>query len=106
AALAGTPAKNVVVDLEGAGHIGPAALGVYLRVWKGVRDRDGGMVLCNVSRGDRDMLCATRLTSVWAVCPTREEGVAAVKGGIVGPPPAPDFGGLVSPGRGRRNQLG
>src|SRR5690348_11248157 len=39
--LGGTPAKNVVVDLRRAGPFGPAALSLYLGLWKGVRDRDG-----------------------------------------------------------------
>jgi anti-anti-sigma factor len=80
AAINGNPAKNVVVDLQGADHIGPAVLRLYLQVWKGVRDRDGRMVLCNVSHEDRDMLCATHLNSVWTVYPTREKALEGVKG--------------------------
>ena len=79
-ALDDTPAKNVVVDLRKAGRFGPAALHLYLRLWKGVRDRDGRMALCNVSHGDRELLSATSLDSMWPVCPTRDMALETVKG--------------------------
>jgi anti-anti-sigma regulatory factor len=79
-ALTATPAKNVVVDLRRAGGFGPFTLGVYLRLWKSVRDRDGRMALCNVSHSDRELLSATSLDSEWTVCPTRDMALEAVKG--------------------------
>jgi anti-anti-sigma factor len=74
-------AKNVVVDLRGAEGFGPAALGLFLRLWKGVRDREGRMVLCNASRGTTGLLRATSLDCVWPLCPTREAALAAVASG-------------------------
>jgi anti-anti-sigma factor len=79
-ALGGTPTKHVVVDLRRAGPFGAAALGLYLGLWKGVRDRDGRMALCNASRDDRVLLCATSLNCMWPVCPTREKALEAVEG--------------------------
>jgi hypothetical protein len=76
----GTSAKNVVVDLRRAGPFGPAALSLYLGLWKGVRDREGWMALCNASRDDRVLLCATSLNCMWPVYPTREKALEAVEG--------------------------
>jgi anti-anti-sigma factor len=71
-------AKNVVVDLRGADSFGSAALGLFLSLWKGVRDRDRRMALCNVSLRDAGMLRTTSLDTVWPIWPTREKALKAI----------------------------
>ncbi len=72
-------AHNIVVDLHRARNFGGTALGLFLRLWKKARDRDGRMVLCNVSRDASGMLHATGLDCVWPIHPTREKALEAVK---------------------------
>jgi anti-anti-sigma factor len=73
------PVKNVVVDFQMADCFGTMALNLFLRLWKNVRDRDGQMVLCNLSHHTAEMLYATNLDSMWTICPTRAEALEVVK---------------------------
>ena len=73
------PAKHVVVDLRRTGYFGTSALGLLLRLWKRVRNRQGGMAFFNVSTAALDVLRITQLDQVWPVCPSREEALRAVE---------------------------
>jgi anti-anti-sigma factor len=71
--------KHVVVDFGNTDLFGSTALGLFLRLWRTVRSRDGRMVFCNVSPHEKEILAVTRLGDIWAVYPSREEAVAAIK---------------------------
>jgi anti-anti-sigma factor len=87
--LSDTKAKNLIVDLQWSEGFGGAALGLFLRLWKGVRDRDGQTVLCNVASDATGMMHATSLDSLWPILPTKEKALEAVasKAPIGGLPP-------------------
>jgi stage II sporulation protein AA (anti-sigma F factor antagonist) len=73
-------ARNVIVDFGNTDLFGSTALGLFLRLWKSVRNHNGRMVLCNVSPHEKEILAVTRLGDIWAVYPCREDAVAAMKG--------------------------
>ncbi len=74
-----TQARNVVVDLRRAERFGCTALSLFLGLWKAVRDRDGRMVLCNVSPDAAAVLRATGLDQVWPIVPTKQNALAAMR---------------------------
>jgi anti-anti-sigma factor len=74
-------ARSVVLDFRNIEYYGSTALGFFVTLWKRVRERGGRMALCNVSEGERMILEATRLDTVWPICATIDEAMKSVAGG-------------------------
>ena len=76
--LAAAHAKNVVLDLGQIDYFGSTALGFFVRLWNRASQQGGQMALCGVSRQEREVLQRTRLDTVWSICDTRDEALAAI----------------------------
>lgn len=70
--------QNVVIDFRNTDYFGSSALGLFLRLWKRVQERDGQMALCNLSEHEVDVLKITRLTEFWHICDSLDDAIAAV----------------------------
>jgi anti-anti-sigma factor len=76
--LTADPVKHVVLDFFRTDYYGSTALGLFLKLWKRVRDRQGGMAFCNVSEHERKILRVTKLDRLWPICTSRSEALQAL----------------------------
>lgn len=65
----------VLLDLAQADFIGSTFLGILVRAWKRLRDRQGRLALCHVNEVCGDVLHASKLDTIWEVFPTREDAI-------------------------------
>ena len=72
--------NNVVIDFRNTDYFGSTSLGVFLSVWKRVRQREGRMAFCNLSEHEKEILTVTKLDNLWSICATREEAMKTVSG--------------------------
>ena len=70
--------KNVVIDFSKTDYFGSTALGVFLKLWKRVRQRDGHMAFCGLSEHEREILAVTKLDRLWSICDSKESALKAV----------------------------
>ncbi len=78
-AASGLSPPALLLDLSNTRFIGSRFIGLLVRAWKRVQDREGRMGLCCVPPFCRDALITTRLyDTLWAAYETREEGIAAM----------------------------
>jgi anti-sigma B factor antagonist len=77
-AVATADPPALVVDLSHARFIGSSFLGVLIRAWKRLRDRDGRMALCCVPANCGEVLRVSRLDSVWSIHSTRDDALREV----------------------------
>ncbi|HEV3021306.1 MAG TPA: STAS domain-containing protein, partial [Pirellulales bacterium] len=77
-AVATAEPPALVVDLSRTRFIGSSFLGVLIRAWKRLRDRDGRMALCCVPANCTEVLRVSKLDSVWSIYPTRDDAVREV----------------------------
>lgn len=76
----GDEPPRLVLDLSDTTFIGSHFIGVLVRAWKRVRDRDGTMALCSVQPFCQEALENTRLlNTLWATYSTREEAISALE---------------------------
>jgi len=78
-ALSDRQVKGAVLDFHRTDYYGSTALGLFLRVWKRIRARGGRMAFCNVSEHEKEILTVTRLDTLWPICGSRAEALAAVR---------------------------
>lgn len=76
--LAKNEARSVVIDFHRTDYYGSTALAFFLSVWRAVRNRGGHLAFCHVSEHEMQVLTLMRLDTLWSVCDTREEALAAV----------------------------
>jgi anti-anti-sigma factor len=76
--FANGPARDVVVDFVRMDYCGSTALGYFVALRKAVGARGGRLAFCNVSEHEREIMRVARLDTLWSICTTREEAVAAV----------------------------
>jgi anti-anti-sigma factor len=77
--LADKQARSVVIDFRRTDYYGSTALAFFLSVWRAVRSRGGHLAFCHVSEHEMQVLSLMRLDTLWSVCDTREEALAAVQ---------------------------
>lgn len=69
----------IILDMSNTTFIGSSFIGILIRTWKRVRERDGVMVLCGVQPFCRETLENTRLWgTLWQTYPTLADAVSAV----------------------------
>jgi anti-anti-sigma factor len=71
--------KNLVIDFSRTDYFGSSALGLFIRLWRDVYRRGGRMALSNLSPHEVEILAATELCGLWALCPTREQAIRLVR---------------------------
>ena len=75
ARLDGTP--RMVLDLSQVTSFETRFLEVLVRLWKILKKRQGCLVLCGLSPFCSKVLKNAKLDSLWKVCETRSEAIAA-----------------------------
>jgi anti-anti-sigma factor len=73
-----TDCCHAVVDFRNTDYFGSSALGLFLRLWKRVRERGGRMAMCNLSEHENELLRVTRLDEFWIIRDSLESALAAV----------------------------
>ena len=68
----------LLLDLGETTFIGSSFLGVVVRAWKRVRDRQGRMALCHVNPLCSEVLHASKLDTIWDIYPARDEAQRAL----------------------------
>ena len=69
---------NVVVDFSKIDYTGSTALSFFTRLFKKTRCCGGEMAFCNVSPVEREVLQVTRLDTLWPICDSVDDALAAV----------------------------
>jgi anti-anti-sigma factor len=72
--------RNIVVDFGKTDYFGTTALGLFVRLWKKIRQRDGHMAFCNLSEHQKEILRVTMLDGLWPICGSKEEAIRQVRG--------------------------
>ena len=75
AAVAQAEPPKVLLDMRSTTFIGSSFLGLLIRAWKRLRDRQGTLALCNVNDVCGDVLHASKLDMIWQVFPDRDAAV-------------------------------
>jgi anti-sigma B factor antagonist len=78
-AVAGAEPPKVLLDMRNTTFIGSNFLGVLIRAWKRLRDRQGELALCQVNDVCGDVLRASKLDMIWQVFPDRDGAVAQLR---------------------------
>lgn len=68
----------LLLDLSDTTFIGSSFLGVLVRVWKRIRERNGRMALSCVNEICSEVLHASKLDTIWDIYSTREAAVRAL----------------------------
>ena len=71
--------QNLVIDFSETEFYGSTALEFFVKLWKRVCSVGGKMAFCGVSEHELEVLQTTKLDSLWPICKTREEALAAVE---------------------------
>ena len=70
--------KNLVMDLQRTDYFGSSALALFVKLWKMMTGRNGGMVFCNLSEHEHEVLAVTKLDMLWRICESRAEAMKVV----------------------------
>lgn len=68
----------LLLDLSDTAFVGSSFLGVLVRIWKRIRERNGRMALCRVNELCGEVLRASKLDTIWDVHATRESAIGAL----------------------------
>jgi anti-anti-sigma factor len=71
-------ARNVIIDFRNTDFYGSTALAFFVKLWKRVTSAGGELAFCNVSQHEREILEITRLETLWPLCDSLEQALAAV----------------------------
>ena len=67
--------KKLLIDLAGARYLNSTALGVLIAAHANFSKRGASVGLCNISKNIENIFVITKLTLVFNIYATREEGV-------------------------------
>lgn len=70
--------NNLVIDFQKTDYFGSSTLGLFVRLWKIMKGRNGRMAFFNVSEHELEILQITRLDTLWSICKSREQAMVAV----------------------------
>ena len=76
--------RNAVINLQKTDYFGSTALGVFVKLWKRVRKRDGHMAFCGMSEHEREIIAVTKLDQLWSICDSQEAALKEVEAGGIG----------------------
>ena len=78
-AQSATP-PQIVINMQHTKFFGSAFLGILFRLWRRISSRGGKMACCNATEVCAQVLEVTQVGKLWALCPSQEAAIAAVKG--------------------------
>lgn len=67
--------KDYLIDLSALKHINSTGLGVFITLYTKVRSKGGEMIICNPTENITNLLTITKLTSVFTIVSSVEEGL-------------------------------
>lgn len=73
--------QRLLIDLEGVTYLNSSALGVLIAAHSNFSKREGQLGLCNISDGINNIFVITKLSLVFNVFDSREEGLKALTAG-------------------------
>lgn len=79
AAVADAQPPKVLLDMGRTTFIGSNFLGLLIRAWKRLRDRQGELALCDVNEVCGEVLRASKLDMIWHIFPDRETAVTTLR---------------------------
>jgi len=74
-ALSGNRVSRLVVDLHGVNHIDSSGLGTLLDGLRTAKHKSVRFILCGLENSLRRALERTRLSTLFDICPTRQEAL-------------------------------
>lgn len=78
-AVAAANPPLVLLDMGRTTFIGSSFLGLLIRAWKRLRDRQGGLALCNVNKTCSEVLRASKLDMIWHIFPDRDAALRQLR---------------------------
>lgn len=75
------PHPRMVLDFSRTEYINSSFIEAVFRAWKRAKEKGGQMAFCCLNPFCGEVLRVTKLDRVWAIFPTREEALAAVRQG-------------------------
>jgi len=66
--------KDFLIDLSNLKHVNSTGLGVFITLYTKVRGKTGEMIICSPSENIVNLLTITKLTSVFTIVDTVDEG--------------------------------
>ena len=79
--VSGSPSPKLLVDLSPLSTMGSAQVALVVRFWKGIKERNGKMIVVNSHPVVRDVLNLAGLDKVWSIAPSREDGLQQLGSG-------------------------
>ena len=71
--------RHVVIDFSNVDAFGSAMLESILRLWRAVKNKDGGqLACCGLSENGQQIINVARFDTVWQVYKTREDAITAL----------------------------
>ncbi len=77
-ATAGAPTCKIVVDFGQTPYFGSSMLEALRIIWTKIEDREGRMVLCNLSPVGTEIIQIAKFDHLWPIAATREEALRVV----------------------------
>jgi anti-sigma B factor antagonist len=71
--------RYFLIDLSNLKHVNSTGLGVFITLYTRVKAKDGEMVIANPSESINNLLTITKLTSVFSIVSSQEEGFKKLK---------------------------
>lgn len=79
AALAQRTTCKVLIDFKQTAYFGSSLLEGLRLIWTKVEEREGRMVLCNLSPVGKEIVQLAKFDTLWPICETRAEALALLK---------------------------
>lgn len=67
---------KIVVDFHQTSYFGSSMLEALRIIWTRIEDREGQMVLCNLSPVGMEIVQIAKFDHLWPICATRQEALA------------------------------
>lgn len=77
--FAATEKPLALLDLSKLEFMGSAIVALLVRLWKGLQERQGSMIVVSPNKFIKEVLEIAGLAKVWTICDSREEGEKLLK---------------------------
>ncbi len=73
------PTCKIIVDFHQTTYFGSSMLEALRIIWSKIEDREGRMVLCNLSPVGMEIVQIAKFDHLWPICSTRAEALAKLQ---------------------------
>jgi len=70
---------KMILDFASVSHMSSSALGMLITLHKRIRERNGGLRLCNIQPGIYEVFVITRLNEIFQICQSRGAAADSLK---------------------------